>query len=69
MYKERKFIHYQYYVTADWTGGIAVMPTLAGSRSGGIVAATWAALVQFGVDGYVEATRQLVSTLQDIAKG
>ncbi len=34
MYREKKFIHCQYYVSADWTGGIFASPTLAGSRSG-----------------------------------
>ena len=35
MYSSKKFIHHQYYISADWTGGIFVSPTLAGSRSGG----------------------------------
>ena len=34
MYRDKKFIHCQYYVSADWTGGIFASPTLAGSRSG-----------------------------------
>ena len=69
MYSDRKYIHHQYYVAADWSGGIFISPTLAGSRSGGIIAATWACMMNHGLDGYVEATRKVVSTLQYIVKG
>ena len=34
MYSHSRYIHHQYYVSADWTGGIFVSPTLAGSRQG-----------------------------------
>ena len=33
MYSDKKFIHHQYYVATEWTGGLFVSPTLAGSRS------------------------------------
>eukprot|EP00095_Tigriopus_kingsejongensis_P003316 maker-scaffold612_size124412-snap-gene-0.23 protein:Tk03316 transcript:maker-scaffold612_size124412-snap-gene-0.23-mRNA-1 annotation:"sphingosine-1-phosphate lyase 1-like isoform x2" len=68
MYKKKDYIHYQYYVSADWTGGIFASPTLAGSRSGGLIAATWACMVNHGLDGYRESTKKVVSTLQDIVK-
>merc|ERR1719158_339811 len=37
IYRDPKYIHHQYFVSKDWSGGIFVSPTLAGSRSGGIV--------------------------------
>ena len=79
MYSSKEFIHHQYYISADWTGGIFVSPTLAGSRwgpmastasrSGGLVAATWAALVNFGLDGYTEATRRMVQASAKVRGG
>lgn len=59
----------QYYVSTDWTGGIFISPTMAGSRSGGIIAATWAALVNNGMDGYRKATKDIVETLGFLVKG
>ena len=51
MYREKKYVHHQYFVSTDWSGGIFVSPTMAGSRSGGIIAATWASLMSYGQDG------------------
>ncbi len=62
-------MHHQYYVSTDWTGGIFISPTMAGSRSGGIIAATWASLVNHGIDGYTKATREIVDTLKFIVEG
>ena len=35
----------------SWNGGMYVTPTLAGSRSGAIIAGTWAALMKQGKEG------------------
>ena len=64
LYSDNKFIHHQYFVSTEWTGGIFISPTLAGSRSGGIIAATWAALVNHGLQGYVEASRAIFETTE-----
>ena len=53
LYREKKYIHCQYYISTNWSGGLFVSPTMAGSRSGGIIAATWSALLNYGVDGSV----------------
>jgi len=69
MYSSTKYIHHQYFVSADWTGGIFISPTLAGSRSGGVIAATWAALMNHGFNGYIEATRSLLNTANKVKEG
>ena len=38
-------------------------------RSGGIIAATWATLVNNGLEGYREMTRAVVETTLFLAKG
>ena len=41
---------------------------MAGSRSGGIIAATWAALLNYGEEGYVESSQKIFDTLAYIVK-
>lgn len=62
MYSNEKYRKYQFFVGADWQGGIYASPSIAGSRPGGIIAACWAALVHIGENGYVEATKQIIKT-------
>ncbi|XP_069877009.1 sphingosine-1-phosphate lyase 1 isoform X1 [Dipodomys merriami] len=62
LYSDKKYRSYQFFVDTDWQGGIYASPTIAGSRPGGIVAACWAALMYFGENGYVEATKQIIKT-------
>ncbi len=47
----------QYFYVTDWTGGKYCSPGIEGSRSGGLVAATWAAMVSLGREGYVDHAR------------
>jgi sphinganine-1-phosphate aldolase len=42
----------QYTAVTNWSGGLYISPTQAGSRSGGLIAQTWAALVHMGREGY-----------------
>lgn len=62
LYSDKKYRNYQFFVATDWQGGIYASPTMAGSRPGGISAACWAALMYFGENGYVEATKQIIKT-------
>ncbi|XP_012618050.2 sphingosine-1-phosphate lyase 1 [Microcebus murinus] len=62
LYSDKKYRSYQFFVATEWPGGIYASPTLAGSRPGGISAACWAALMYFGENGYVEATKQIIKT-------
>jgi sphinganine-1-phosphate aldolase len=42
----------QYFFLTDWSGGVYCSPGIEGSRSGGMLAATWAAMVHLGRNGY-----------------
>ncbi|KAK6633822.1 hypothetical protein RUM44_004429 [Polyplax serrata] len=66
LYKFRKFLHHQYTVTTDWNGGVYGSPTVNGSRAGGIIAACWATLMHFGLDGYLETTKAIIQTTKYI---
>ena len=66
MYANKELCHRQYYVSPNWQGGIYATPTMAGSRPGGLIAATWATMMYMGEDGYVEATKKIISTTRKI---
>lgn len=69
MYRSAHLRRYQYFVSTAWTGGIYATPTLLGSRSGAIIAATWAALLSTGEDGYREAALQIRDRVRAIVAG
>ncbi|XP_061491240.1 sphingosine-1-phosphate lyase 1 isoform X2 [Rhineura floridana] len=62
MYRNEEYRKWQFFVAPDWQGGIYASPTMAGSRPGGLIAGCWATMVHLGEDGYVEATRKIIST-------
>ncbi|HKY16206.1 MAG TPA: pyridoxal-dependent decarboxylase [Microthrixaceae bacterium] len=49
----------QYFFLTDWTGGKYCSPGIEGSRSGGLLAATWASMVTHGKEGYREHAREI----------
>lgn len=66
LYSDKKYRHYQYFVAPDWQGGIYASPSIAGSRPGGIIAACWATMMNMGENGYVDATKKIISTARKI---
>jgi sphinganine-1-phosphate aldolase len=69
LYRNSNLRKYQYFNFTDWPGGIYFSPGLSGSRSGGIVAATWAAMVSLGERGYLEVAKQIFETAATIRRG
>lgn len=66
LYSDTKYRHFQYFVAPDWQGGIYASPSVAGSRPGGIIAACWATMMHMGESGYVEATKNIITTARKI---
>lgn len=62
MYRDRAFRQYQYFLSPHWPGGKYFSPGLAGSRSGGLLAATWAAMVSLGREGYLRYAKAIFET-------
>ena len=48
LYRDKDLRKHQYFTYPDWPGGLYLSPGLAGSRSGGIIASTWAAILATG---------------------
>jgi len=67
--RNRKLRRYMFFSKADWPGGVYASPTLQGSRSGGLSAATWAAMVTMGESGYMESARRIMNTADKIRAG
>eukprot|EP00736_Rhodelphis_marinus_P012278 Rmarinus@m.19590 len=69
MYRTNDLRRKMYFQATDWPGGVYASPTIAGSRPGMLTAATWATLMYFGSNGYVDATRKIVETARYIERG
>jgi len=69
MYRNRRLRSSMYFVASQWTGGIYTTATMPGSRPGGLVAATWAALIRMGESGYVECARAIMQASKQIEAG
>jgi len=68
LYRDPALRRYQYFNYPDWPGGIYLSPGLSGSRSGGIVAATWAAMISLGETGYLEIARGVFEAAAQIRR-
>jgi len=61
-WRDKSYRQHHYYLRGDWKGGAYASPGLAGSRSGGLIAATWASMVSLGRKGYRERAQRIFDT-------
>lgn len=66
LYRNKSLRHFQYTVTTDWPGGVYGSPTVSGSRAGGSIAVCWATMLNFGEEGYIRATKNIIETTKYI---
>ena len=69
LYRDAALRSQQWFASTDWPGGLYLSPGLAGSRSGGLIASTWAAMVSIGRDGYLARADSILSTNSVIQQG
>jgi sphinganine-1-phosphate aldolase len=62
MYRDKNLRRHQYFTAPDWPGGLYLSPGISGSRSGGLIAATWAAMLAIGQEGYLAAAEAIFAT-------
>jgi glutamate/tyrosine decarboxylase-like PLP-dependent enzyme len=70
-FRDKALRNGQYFFMTDWSGGKYASPGIEGSRSGGLLAATWAAMVSIGRSGYLEYARRIFDTafaMQDVVR-
>ena len=63
-FRDRALRNAQYFYLTDWSGGKYCSPGIDGSRSGGLLAATWAAMVSLGREGYRRYAAQIFETAE-----
>lgn len=71
LFRNAELRRHAYFLSPNWKGGKYFSPGLAGSRSGGLLAATWAAMVSLGRAGYLEYARKIFAAsfaMQDAVK-
>lgn len=57
---------HQYSFVQGWPGGMYTSPSLSGSRSGGLIAATWAAMLNLGRAGYRAIAGDIFRTAEEV---
>ncbi len=62
LFRDKKWRNSQYFFLTEWTGGKYCSPGMDGSRSGGLLAATWASMVQLGREGYRGYAQKIFDT-------
>ncbi len=61
-FRDKALRNAQYFFLTDWSGGKYCSPGMEGSRSGGLIAATWAAMIQLGREGYRRYAKDIFDT-------
>ncbi|KAM7468783.1 hypothetical protein LguiB_016345 [Lonicera macranthoides] len=69
LYRNHDIRKHQFVAVTEWSGGLYVSPTIAGSRPGGLIAGAWAAMMSLGLEGYLEHTREIMEASKMIQKG
>jgi sphinganine-1-phosphate aldolase len=66
LFRDKALRNGQYFFVAGWSGGKYMSPGIEGSRSGGLLAATWAAMVHLGREGYRRYAEQIFATAAEM---
>jgi sphinganine-1-phosphate aldolase len=61
-FRDKALRNSQYFFLTGWTGGKYCSPGMEGSRSAGLLAATWASMVSIGWEGYLAYAREIFET-------
>lgn len=69
LYRSMDLLRHQFFVATDWPGGIYASPTMPGTRSGGAIAAAWAAMLAMGEEGYLDHTRRALEAARIVREG
>ena len=62
LFRDKAMRNDQYFFMTDWSGGKYCSPGIEGSRSSGLLAATWAGMATIGRDGYLRYAREIFET-------
>ncbi len=63
-FRDKDLRNSQYFYLTGWSGGKYCSPGMEGSRSAGLIAATWASMVKLGASGYRKYAEQIFKTAE-----
>ncbi|MDR3083159.1 MAG: aminotransferase class V-fold PLP-dependent enzyme [Streptomyces sp.] len=69
LYRDAELRRHQYFAHAGWPGYPVVNPTMQGTKSGGLLAQTWAVLHHLGHDGYTTLARRVALAADRLLPG
>ncbi|QCE12826.1 sphingosine-1-phosphate lyase [Vigna unguiculata] len=69
LYRNHEIRKHQFVAVTEWSGGLYVSPTIAGSRPGSLIAGAWAAMISLGKEGYLRNTKAIMEGSRRIQKG
>ncbi|KAG0564376.1 hypothetical protein M758_8G101900 [Ceratodon purpureus] len=69
LYRNHELRKHQFVAVTEWSGGLYVSPSMAGSRAGALIAAAWASMMSLGENGYSQITRKIMEAARNIKLG
>ena len=66
LFKNFSYKKHQHFVKTDWEGGMYATPTILGSKSGALIATTWASLLRTGKNKYFFMATSIQKHLEKI---
>ncbi|MGB8862254.1 MAG: aminotransferase class V-fold PLP-dependent enzyme [Ilumatobacteraceae bacterium] len=66
LFRPKELRREQYLLIDSWPGGAYASPGMGGSRSGGLISATWASMLSFGKSGYRAIAGDIFRTADEI---
>lgn len=69
LYRNHEIRKHQFVAVTEWSGGLYVSPSIAGSRPGSLVAGAWAAMMSLGEEGYLENTSKIMEASKRLEEG
>ena len=66
LFRPKSLRREQYFMQEGWPGGMYSSPSMGGSRSGGLIAATWASMLHMGKAGYRAIAAEIFATADKI---
>merc|ERR1712147_504598 len=68
MFANREWRKHQFFAYGRWNGGLYATTTIAGSRPGNIIVATWAVMKKMGTETYRSNAKQIIEAVSNIKK-
>jgi sphinganine-1-phosphate aldolase len=69
LYRNPELRQHQIFAYADWPGGVYATPNVSGSRPGGPIASSWAALKYLGMEGYMNLAKKSMEATKKLLEG